>query len=198
MKILFAILVLILPFALYAQEMDTTYVVNEQGKTIGLVHEKGEIPLYHVQQKKTSKEIHKDSRNKIEKDVLAEDSTAYYQDLVNRYLAVGNRSRFTGNILLILGLAGIATGTILVTNYEINEDVSDGYLLAGEISLAVSAPLFLAGIVFRARGTDKLRRADEYENILKQYKRRYTINLQAAPLVDPLNHRFGANVAMIF
>ena len=33
-----------------AQEMDTTFVINEQGQTVGIIHEKGTVPVIPQQQ----------------------------------------------------------------------------------------------------------------------------------------------------
>ena len=44
MRIAICVFVLLLTLLAQAQEMDTTYVIDEQGRTIGLIHEKGTVP----------------------------------------------------------------------------------------------------------------------------------------------------------
>ena len=41
---------LFLTLTVFAQEMDTTFFVNEQGQTIGIIHEKGTVPVIPQQQ----------------------------------------------------------------------------------------------------------------------------------------------------
>ena len=201
MKNLLFWLMIILSVCVYAQELDTTYFVNEDGKTIGLVHEKGEVPLYNVQQTAKTKSLKgkQDSHNKS--NVTVEyDSSSYYQNVINHNLSLGNRNQFTGTLLAVLGIAGVVTGTALIVHYNVSDDESDGELFAGEITAGIGAPIFLAGIIFRARGMSRLKRAEQYENMFNSYKnrKRMTLDLSMVPKIDVAHQVFGGNLVMSF
>ena len=88
MKYFVAILILFSAFAVYAQEMDTTYVVNEQGETIGLIHEKGAIS--------------------------DTDSSAIYLDLIETYTERGNAQRSSGKAMMLGGGLTFGVGTAVM------------------------------------------------------------------------------------
>ncbi len=45
MKHILLILAIFGAVLVHAQEMDTTYIKNEQGQTVGIIHEKGTVPV---------------------------------------------------------------------------------------------------------------------------------------------------------
>ena len=105
-----------------AQEMDTTFVVNEQGQTVGIIHEKGTVPVmpqqqqideqapqYPVQQYPAQQPQQQQTYSAQQANAaFGPDSTMYYQSLIDKYTISGNKTRRAGKIMMITG--GIAAG----------------------------------------------------------------------------------------
>ena len=118
----------------HAQEMDTTFFVNEQGQTIGIVKPKEEQPApapAAVQQPQQESDGSTWGTSPFEKPVqqksaasygtpqqnpgyYAFDSTFYYQDKIDRFTKSGESKRSTGNGLMIGGAIGTAVGVALM------------------------------------------------------------------------------------
>ena len=120
----------------HAQEMDTTFFVNEQGQTIGIVKPKEEQPApapapVAVQQPQQNTDGSSWNSSPFEKPVqqqsaasygtqarpaayYAFDSTFYYQDKIDRFTKSGESKRSTGSGLMIGGAIGTAVGIALM------------------------------------------------------------------------------------
>jgi hypothetical protein len=120
----------------HAQEMDTTFFVNEQGQTIGIVKPKEEQPApapapVAVQQPQQNTDGSSWNSSPFEKPVqqqsaasygtqarpaayYAFDSTFYYQDKIDRFTKSGESKRSTGSGLMIGGAIGTAVGVALM------------------------------------------------------------------------------------
>ena len=135
----------------HAQEMDTTFFVNEQGQTIGIVKPKEEQPApapapVAVQQPQQNTDGSSWNSSPFEKPVqqqsaasygtqarpaayYAFDSTFYYQDKIDRYTKSGESKRSTGTGLMIGGAIGTAVGVLLIAAGDVEncETQSSGY-----------------------------------------------------------------------
>ena len=211
MKKLILFLVIFGAFLAHAQEMDTTYVVNEQGQTVGIIHEKGTIPVVAKPQQYPVQQQYPAQPN----PAFAFDSTLYYQSLIDRYSTSGNRFRRVGNGMMIGGGIGAGFGLFLFIvgmsqidycdDYSYNDDGCDndeGVLaaLSGYILMIGGVTVFTVGVPLKIVGGAKLRRADRYHDILLKYqmRRQYSLKLRAAPMIDPINNSLGGKLALDF
>lgn len=201
-----------------AQEMDTTFVVNEQGQTLGIVHEKGSVPVMPGQQQQPQPN-YVQAQPMQASPAFGYDSTAYYQSMIDRYTQSGRGMRRAGNGMMIGG--GIATGVgaaMMVAGfasavencndydsyygeYNCDADGEDAALLvAGYLAMFAGVAVFTTGAVVKIVGGTKLRRAERYEDKLNSYKMRqqYSVKMQLLPLVDPINNVYGGQLAFNF
>ncbi len=189
-------------FFAQAQEMDTTYVIDEQGRTIGLIHEKGTIPRI------TSVAAPAPVASATVDGV---DSAAYYQDLVNRYTLSGEKKRGTGNGMMIGGGAGVLLGVLLMVHaeestdrcgnndYGCNDDEFLEFFTGYGVAIA-GCVVFGVGVGLKIAGGAKLRRAERYRESLNRYnaRRLQTINLQVEPIINPYNGSYGSRLSLNF
>ncbi len=206
-----------------AQEMDTTFVINEQGQTVGIIHEKGTVPVmpqqqqideqvpqYPVQQYPAQQPQQQQTYSAQQANAaFGPDSTMYYQSLIDKYTISGNKTRRAGKIMMITGGIAAGVGVLFISlasesecgNYdeECEEEVDnlDG---AGALLLLGGGAVFTTGLVLKIVGGSKLRKARRYEDSLQKYKMRqqYSLKLRFDPLIDPINKKAGANLAMEF
>ena len=189
-------------FFAQAQEMDTTYVIDEQGRTIGLIHEKGTIPRITS----VASPVPVASAT-----VDGVDSAAYYQDLVNRYTLSGEKKRGTGNGMMIGGGAGVLLGVLLMVHaeestdrcgnndYGCNDDEFLEFFTGYGVAIA-GCVVFGVGVGLKIAGGAKLRRAERYRESLNRYnaRRLQTINLQVEPIINPYNGSYGSRLSLNF
>lgn len=203
MKRLTLLLVFFGFFLANAQEMDTTYVINERGQTIGIIHAKGTVPVIPQQaaapQQMQQQPVQQYSAQQYpapqpqqpyamppQYQVPYYDSTAYYQDLINSYMQSGVRLRSTGNGMMIGGgvaaIIGIAFMVIADDNCEedrygeqVCDSDDDALGSTGAIMFLGGAAFFGTGIVLKIVGGSKLRKAVRYNDKLMkhQMKRQY-------------------------
>lgn len=209
-----------------AQEMDTTFVINEQGQTVGIIHEKGTVPVmpqqqqideqvpqYPVQQYPAQQPQQQQTYSAQQANAaFGPDSTMYYQSLIDKYTISGNSTRRTGKIMMISGgiVAAVGLGIFAIGAQEsCDTDAwgqeqctsnSDEMAGAGVIVMAGGAIVFGVGTIVKMVGSSKIRRALRYEDRLQKYKMRqqYSLKLRFDPLIDPINKKAGANLAMEF
>ena len=96
MKIAICFFVLLFTLLAQAQELDTTYVIDEQGRTIGLIHEKGTVPKIApvAAPAPTLQNPEPVSTSVSNGYVDGVDSAAYYQNLVERYTLSGEKKQY--------------------------------------------------------------------------------------------------------
>ena len=189
-------------FFAQAQEMDTTYVIDEQGRTIGLIHEKGTIPRI------TSVAAPVPVASATVDGV---DSAAYYQDLVNRYTLSGEKKRGTGNGMMIGGGAGVLLGVLLMVHAEESTDRcgnndygcnDDEFLefFTGYGAAIAGVVVFGVGVTLKIVGSSKLRRAVRYKESLDRYNTRklQTLKLQVEPIINARKSAFGSRLSLNF
>ena len=118
-----------------AQEMDTTFYVNAQGQTIGIVHEKGTVPVMSQQQAaqpaqpvaaQPAQQEQLAAPQAVRQDQQVEeptqqanaffgpDSTMYYQTLIDRYTRSGNKLRRVGKGMMLGGGIGAGLGLAFI------------------------------------------------------------------------------------
>ena len=202
-----------------AQEMDTTFVVNEQGQTVGIIHEKGTVPIMPQQQQYPTQPMQPQPMQPQPMEPQANsafgiDSTEYYQSLIDRYTTSGNKLNGAGIGMMIGGGIGAGVGLILfIAGMSQIETCDDGYsddhsceddgavaAISGYLLMIGGAAVFSVGLPLKIVGGSKLRRANRYNDILMRYqmKRQYSMKLRLNPLIDPINNNFGGQLALEF
>ena len=205
-----------------AQEMDTTIFVNAQGQTIGIVHEKGTLPV--IPQQQQTNELQSQNQTMQQQMLAASeqqanlafdyDSTSFYEDLIQQNTESGNKIRRVGKGMMLgggigagLGLAFIYLGATAIdceTDKYGNETCqpNSGEILipAGVIAMIGGAMVFGAGTIVKLVGGIKIRKARHYEIKFQKYQRKqqYSVKLRLDPLIDPINKMAGVNLAMEF
>ena len=191
-----------------AQEMDTTYVINEQGQTIGIIHEKGTIPVlpqqqpaqpvavqpgYAAPQPMQAQQIPQQAN-----PAFGVDSTAYYQSIIDRYTRSARTLRHTGNGMVIGGsiAAPLCLYLMLLGLVNDNADMAAFSYLGAIAGGAVLG----TGIALKIVGNVKLRKAGRYQKILSQHmmRRQYSMKLHVNPFINPINNNAGAQLALEF
>lgn len=194
----------------HAQEMDTTFVVNEQGQTVGIIHEKGTIPVMPQQQPQPIMAQVAPQAN----PAFAFDSTVYYQSLIDKYTKSALDFRKTGKGLMLGGGIGAAAGLVMfIVGIAGTETCDDDYdsdcggndeatlmLLGGYLAMIGGGCVFATGITLKIIGNTKLRRANRYNDILARYqmRRQYSMKLKLQPQIDPSNSNIGGRLALDF
>ena len=188
----------------HAQEMDTTYVVDEQGRTIGLIHEKGTIPRI-VPAAPAPAPVATPAptvQASPVTPVYGVDSAAYYQDLVNRYTLSG---------MMIGGSVGVLLGVLLMIDAEESTDrcgnndygCNDEEFLeffTGYGAAIAGGIVFGVGVGLKIAGAAKLRRAVRYKESLDRYNARriQTLNFRVEPLINPYSGSYGSKISLSF
>ena len=213
MKILVLFLMFFGVLAAGAQEMDTTYVVNEQGQTIGLIHEKGVVPVLRESPAPETEAAALETKKTVSKNKTSSrmeiDSVAYYQKLVDRYTQSGLRKRSVGQSMLIGGAIGLGVGLLLMVTAEddncdygcsSDDDFDDGLQFLSGYVLALGGGVMIGvGATLKIVGGAKLRKAERYNNALKRYvERKQALSLRVAPIFNPVTGALGSRVALEF
>lgn len=246
-KLIFALGVLFSVNA-FAQEMDTTYAVTDDGETVGLVHKRGEIPVVPEGMKLVDEasvaetaeqpvaesveqpavepvveDVYEDdfagdfaeapapqavrvnrddySKNPRFKNLYAQvDSIAYYQDLVDRYTQSGNKMKLAGTSLLVGGVFAGAVGILMMYASDNQDDIDEGIgmFLSGYVFTIAGVGAATTGIVLKAVGGSKTRKARRYNEKLMDYKERNEVSLKVAPVVNPVKKSLGGALALNF
>jgi hypothetical protein len=199
-----------------AQEMDTTFVVNEQGQTVGIIHEKGTVPIMPQQQQYPTQPMQPQPMQPQPMDPQANsafgiDSTEYYQSLIDRYTTSGNKLNGAGIGMMIGGGIGTVVGLAMfvagmsednceettANNYECEGNALD---VGGSIILGAGIGVLTTGIILKIVGGSKIRRANRYNDILANYqsRRQYSMRLRLDPVINLLQNKAGAKLALEF
>lgn len=179
----------------FAQEMDTTYVINQNGETIGIIHEKGTVPVIPAVQQPQASVANPSPY------AFMSDSTEYYQSMVDLYTNKGNSMRRTGKAMMLGGGLGAALCLGLFFTGIVSSDSDDGVVLmtVGYYGMLGGAAVFTAGTVVKIVGGAKLRKGQRYEQKLMMYNiRRNMVQLQFTPNVDLNKGSVGGNFALNF
>ena len=204
------ILVLLMAFVAHAQEMDTTYVIDEQGRTIGLIHEKGTIPRIAPAPASVAAPAPVAESTPVS-SINGVDSAAYYQDLINRYTLSGEKKRSAGNGMMIGGSVGVLLGVLLMVHAEESTDhcgnndygCNDEEFLeffTGYGAAIAGGIVFGVGVGLKIAGAAKLRRAVRYKESLDRYNARriQTLNFRVEPLINPYSGSYGSKISLSF
>ena len=183
-----------------AQEMDTTFVVNEQGQTVGIIHEKGTVPVI-PQQQATAPVAQQQPAVMLEAD-----STAYYESMIDKYTQSGNSTRRAGKGMMLGGGIGAAVGLLMIVGAcsddgeDSNNNCNSTLASTGLLLMFSGATVFGIGTIVKIVGSSKIRRARRYEDRFQKYRMRqqYSMKLRFDPLIDPINKQVGGNLALDF
>ena len=192
-----------------AQELDTTYVIDEQGRTIGLIHEKGTIPRIAPAAPAPAPVAVAESTPVV--SVNGVDSAAYYQDLINRYTLSGEKKRSAGNGMMIGGGIGVLLGVLLMvdsdnerhhcrgSDYSCDDDEFVEFLTGYGLALAGGVVLGV-GVTLKIVGGTKLRRARRYQESLNRYNARriQSLNFRVEPQINPYSGSYGSKLSLSF
>lgn len=197
-------------FVVHAQEMDTTYVIDEQGRTIGLIHEKGTIPRIAPAPASVAAPAPVAESTPVS-SINGVDSAAYYQDLINRYTLSGEKKRSAGNGMMIGGSVGVLLGVLLMVHAEESTDhcgnndygCNDEEFLeffTGYGAAIAGVVVFGVGVTLKIVGGTKLRRAARYRESLNRYnaRRLETLKLQVEPIINARKGAFGSRLSLNF
>ncbi len=198
------IIALFLTLAAFAQEMDTTYIKNEQGQTVGIIHEKGTVPV-----------IPKAApAQNFEASMAREDSISRIRHQYERFTRSAERSNRLGRNFMIGGgiCSGLGTG-LLVLGYitKKNEDRIYGddadlvdppslfYLMYGSVFTGIGIGVFITGYMVKLKGRRTLRRVKDYEEQLRGYGLQHLlVNTKIVPMINPIEKAFGGNLLLDF
>ena len=208
------IIALFLALAPFAQEMDTTYIKNEQGQTIGIIHEKGTVPVLPrttpamVPVASPAPQPTPQPAPQYATSPYDFDSTAFYLNQIEAYTRLGESKRRIGNGMMIGGGIGFAAGVVLLfsgmASMQCNEDSceDDGVAmyLTGLLAASAGEVIFVIGVVNKFVGSSKLRRANLYRQSLDLYniRKQRSLKIGVSPIINPYNGAFGSKLALNF
>lgn len=214
MKPILLILAIFGAVLLHAQEMDTTFIINEQGQTVGIIHEKGTVPVLPrttpamVPVAAPVPQPVPQPAPQYATNPYAFDSTAFYLSQIETYTRIGESKRRIGNGMMIGGGIGFAVGVALLfagmASMQCNEDSceDDGVAMyfTGLLAASASEVVFVVGVVNKFVGSSKLRRANRYRQSLDLYntRKQYSLKLGVSPIINPYNGAFGSKLALNF
>lgn len=214
MKPILLILAIFGAVLLHAQEMDTTYIKNEQGQTIGIIHEKGTVPVLPrttpamVPVASPAPQPTPQPASQYATSPYDFDSTAFYLNQIETYTRLGESKRRIGNGMMIGGGIGFAAGVVLLfsgmASMQCNEDSceDDGVAmyLTGLLAASASEVIFVIGVVNKFVGSSKLRRANLYRQSLDLYniRKQRSLKIGVSPIINPYNGAFGSKLALNF
>lgn len=214
MKPILLILAIFGAVLLHAQEMDTTFIINEQGQTIGIIHEKGTVPVLPrttpamVPVASPAPQPTPQPASQYATSPYDFDSTAFYLNQIETYTRLGESKRRIGNGMMIGGGIGFAAGVVLLfsgmASMQCNEDSceDDGVAmyLTGLLAASASEVIFVIGVVNKFVGSSKLRRANLYRQSLDLYniRKQRSLKIGVSPIINPYNGAFGSKIALNF
>lgn len=207
----------------FAQEMDTTLIVNEHGQLVGYIHEKGtpitisapvpvvnqapvavQVPMAHQTQPQVSAPMEpvEDSREK------------YLIGMRDLYNSRGAQLSSRGTGLVIGGSLGIAVGLTMILiaiddieddddyydDYDDNDEDGDILLALSGYGLALAGGVVLtSGIITKIVGSCKKRKGAYFDRMLGDYRyQKKMANISFAPTYNPKTGALGGNLALSF
>ena len=213
MKIAICFFVLLFTLLAQAQELDTTYVIDEQGRTIGLIHEKGTVPKIApvAAPAPTLQNPEPVSTSVSNGYVDGVDSAAYYQNLVERYTLSGEKKRRVGNGRMIGGGVGLRLGVLMMVaaaegedrcgndDYGCNDEEFLEFFTGYGVAIA-GGVVFGVGVTLKIVGGAKLRRAARYRESLERYNssRLQALEFRLEPSINPYNGSYGSKLSLSF
>lgn len=140
--------------------------------------------------------------------LLPDDSTVYYQNLIEQYTESGNSKRALGKFLMIAGGIGTGVGILLIAASDEGDCDDYGRHCHENESLTTTGVLigiggtaaFITGIIVKSSGGRRLRKADYYRQNLQQYqfRRMQGFSIRLEPQLDIINRNYGGKVALNF
>ena len=214
MKHILLILAIFGAVLVHAQEMDTTFIINEQGQTVGIIHEKGTVPVLPrttpamVPVAAPIPQPVPQPAPQYATSPYDFDSTAFYLNQIETYTRLGESKRRIGNGMMIGGGIGFAAGVVLLfsgmASMQCNEDSceDDGVAMyfTGLLAASAGEVIFVVGVVNKFVGSSKLRRANRYRQSLDLYniRKQHSLKFGVSPIINPYNGAFGSKLALNF
>ncbi|MBO7105607.1 MAG: hypothetical protein J6W22_09060 [Fibrobacter sp.] len=198
------IIALFLTLVAFAQEMDTTYIKNEQGQTVGIIHKKGTVPVIPKAAPAYAYSAQQDS---IE---------ARYTKKAERSTQSGARFKSVSTRLFIGGGIGLAVTlpTLIYSSYSYREyeeeqkrknpdyePPTDGDFLGflSFVGVGVSIGVLIAGAICKYSSVRRFRDAEHFKKELELYRQQKpSISLEILPMFNPINQAFGGNLLLDF
>lgn len=212
MKKTLILFIFMVALSAFAQEMDTTYVVNQNGETIGIVHKKGEAPVIPSNLVNPTPTVAaQPAMGNL--NVNYADSVVFYQRQAEELTISGNKLRSAGKGLMIGGGIGTGIGVVLMLaglSTESYDEYDDEYemsgsgtalYLAGYILTCSMPELFITGIILKCIGGSKLGKAGrsaQNANYFRSISDNPLSSLRLSPVINPLNKSVGGNLAFNF
>lgn len=199
MKSLIMTLVLLLSSIAFAGgAMDTTYVATTHGDTVKLIHERGLIPEL-TDEEKISLDI---SDEAIAAGIKAE-GIDRYEDRIKYLRSHAETLSRQGGILAVLSGMGIVAFSGMFAYGLLADDLpykeADRYVFWGMSLGLTSVAGATSGFFIWKYARNNLRKADKYEQKLQKFKdENSVVSLKFAPVVNPLGHGLGGNLALTF
>lgn len=221
MKCIFVILFFVVMS--FAQELDTTYVVNELGQTVGYIHEKGTsvtiVPVQSPVPVATQIPVFP-APVVVQRPAVApapvvpqvDTREKYLEDMRDLYYARGSQLKSRGNALLIGGAMGLAVGlATFIYAIEESEDEDDYYYdddddsdyavmgITGYCLAIAGGALLTSGIITKIVASSKIRKARHFERTLNDYRFRKNLSdIRFTPTFNPKTGAVGGNLALNF
>ena len=187
------IIAFFLALAAFAQEMDTTYIKNEQGQTIGIIHEKGTVPALP---KATPAYAYSTQQDSIE---------ARYIKKAERSIRSGARFKSASTKLFIGGGIGLAvsvpTFIYLISIPEKTQEPADDISMAAFsfVGVGVSIVALIGGAIWKYSSVRRFRDAEHFKKELELYRQqKSSVSLEILPMFNPINQAFGGNLLLDF
>ena len=198
------IIALFLALAAFAQEMDTTFVVNEQGQTVGIIHEKGTVPVIPKAAPAYAYSAQQDSLD------------AYYLKKTERSTHIGRRYKGMSTAFFIAGGIGLAVNIPIFVysahrDYEYTKEQkrknpdyepptdADPVPIFSFIGAGVGVGFLVAGTIFYFTGSKKLRNAEFFKKKISTYQNNgESVSLEILPTFNPIHQAFGGNLLLEF
>lgn len=201
MKNLFFIFILFCSINIYAQENSSNTNTQEQpNQTVQYV------PVQQIPQGQPVYYIIVPQNGYIQPNPYQffEDSTAYYEEMIQTYTQSGTSKHNVGLGMIIGGSIGLAAGFGFIIaslpNKDDDETSEFAKNFAGYTLFTGGFALLGTGIAFRIVGTVKLNKADRYRQKLKYHlaRKQQIMTLHIQPKLDFHNHRYGGQLALNF
>lgn len=181
MKKFILVLMFLLSVSVFAQEKDTTLVLDAQGDTVALVYNKGETPI-------------------IPANYGPLDSTAIYEKRVSD-------ARAAVVMVVLGGIAGTALGIAGTVYFGSAFSSYGGALESGGVVGVFIVPLIIASAIGAIGGVVAIFDGgytlsvgvEKYRADLENYKKRKQgLSVRFLPVVDPINESVGGYLALSF
>ena len=193
------IIALFLTLVAFAQEMDTTYIKNEQGQTVGIIHEKGTVPVIPKAAPAYAYSAQQDSieARYTKKAERSTQSGARFKSVSTRLFIGGGIGLAVSVPAFIYSISIPVKSTDSTENMEPADDISMAVLsFAG---VGVSIGVLIAGAICKYSSVRRFRDAEHFKKELELYRQQKpSVSLEILPVFNPINQALGGNLLLDF